>query len=120
MKQLRLISWMAAVASLAGAELGANQLTNQSGQTPERVSVSAQEPLRLTVPPWIEPTPKRFGVLTITQPERRGEIVQVSVPIGDLTIRAAHAIGQAQHRRAERKARKEVEQAIKDLLPAQR
>ena len=119
MKQLRLMLWTAVVA-LAGAELGANQPTNQSGQTPERLGVSAQQPLRLTTPLWIEPTPKRFGILTIKQPERRGEIVQVSVPIGDLTMRAAHALGQAQRRQAEQKARKEVEQAIKVLQASQR
>jgi len=120
MKPLHVMLWTAVVASLAGVALRASETANQSDQTRERLSVSAQEPLRLTIPPWIEPTPKRFGVLTIKQPERRGEIVQVSVPIGDLTMRATRAIGQAQHRRAEQKARKEVEQAIKVLQASQR
>src|SRR5262245_45475928 len=119
--KLQIMVSAAVIASLAGAELAASERQEPSGRAPERVSLVAPEPLRLTIPTWIEPTtPRRFGIVTFTQPERRGEIVQVSVPIGDLTMRAAHSIGQAQHRRAEQKARKEVEHAIKDLRPAQR
>ena len=50
----------------------------------------------------------------------RGEMVRVSVPVGELTMRAVHAIGRSQYRRAEEKARKEVEQALKDLQASQR
>src|SRR5262245_54223153 len=91
------------------------EAVSRRGQVPRELRVTAQEPLRLTIPAWIEPTPKRFGVVTFMPPDRPSEVVRVSVPIGQLTMRAAHAIGQAQYRRSEQKARKEVEQALKAL-----
>jgi hypothetical protein len=118
--KFRLMLLAAIVAALAGVELRANQRPNQSGQKPEQLTVAVQSPLRLTLPTWIEPTPKRFGVFTLLPSERRGEIVHVSMPIGELAMRAAHKIGQTQHRRAEQKARKEVQQAMKDFQASQR
>jgi hypothetical protein len=108
----------AIVALSAGAELRAGQRATSPSQAPRRLSVSAQEPLRLTIPAWIEPTPKRFGVVTLTPPER-SEMIHVSVPIGKFTMRAAHAMRQARYRRSEQKARKEVERALTHL-PTQR
>ena len=107
------------VALSAGAELRASQRATSPSQAARRLSVSAQEPLRLTVPAWIETTPKRFGVFTLTPPERRSEMIQVSVPIGEFTMRAAHAMRQAHYRRSEHRARKEVERALTHL-PTQR
>ena len=104
----------AIVALSAGAELRASQRATSPSQAPRGLSVGAQEPLRLTIPAWIEPTPKRVGVFTLTPPER-SEMIQVSVPIGEVTMRAAHAIRQAQYRRSEQKARKEVERALTHL-----
>lgn len=109
-----------AVAMLASVELHADQRPTQSTQTPEQLTVAAQQPLRLTIPVWTEPPPKRIGVFTLVPPEHRGEIVQVSMPVGNLAMRAARAIGQAQSRRAEQKARKEVAQALKDFQTSQR
>jgi hypothetical protein len=102
----------AIVALSAGVELRAGQPAISPSQAPRRLSVSAQEPLRLTIPAWIEPTPKRFGVFTLTPPERRSEMIQVSLPIGEFTMRAAHAMRQAQYRRSEQRARKEVARAL--------
>jgi hypothetical protein len=111
MKLRRVLGCAAFVVLLTDAESQAQQ----SSQKPEPVTVAAQTPLRVTLPIWVEPPPKRFGVFTLTQPDHRGEVVQVSVPIGDIAMRAARGIGQAQHRRAEQKARKEVEQVMKEL-----
>jgi len=102
----------AIVALSAGADLRAGHRATSPSQAPRGLSVSAQEPLRLTIPAWIEPTPKRFGVFTLTPPERRSEMIHVSVPIGELTMRAAHAVRQAQYRRSEQRARKAVERAL--------
>jgi hypothetical protein len=117
---LQLTLLTAIVVSSVGVDLRASQRPSQPGEPPEQLTVAAQRPLRLTIPVWIEPPPRRLGVFTIVPPERPGEVVRVAVPIGALTMRAAHAVGQAQQRRAERKARKEVEQALKDLQAAQR
>ena len=118
--KLQLLLLTAVLVSMAGVELRADQRPNQSSQTGEQLNVVAQGPLRLAIPTWIEPTPKRFGVFTIASPELPGEMVRVSVPVGELTMRAARAIGRSQYRRAEEKARKEVEQALKDLQASQR
>jgi len=112
--KLRLVLLAAVLVSMTGVELRADQRQNQAGQTPEQLTIAAQGPPRLTIPTWIEPPPKTFGVFTLVQPER-GEMVRVSVPVGELTMRAVRAIGQARYRRAEQKARKEVEQALKDF-----
>jgi hypothetical protein len=113
--KLRLVFLAAIAASMSGVPLQADQRPNQSSQTPEPLAVAAEGPRRLAIPTWIEPTPRKFGIFTIASPELPGEIVKVSVPVGELTMRAARAIGRAQYRRAEEKARKEVEQALKDF-----
>ena len=110
----------AAVAVLASVEAHADQRPSQAAPAPEQLTVAAPRPLRLTIPLWIEPPPKRIGVLTVVPPERRGEIIQLSMPVGDLAMRAVNAVGQLQHRRAEQKARKDVVQALKDFQAAQR
>jgi hypothetical protein len=119
------MKWMriflaAIVASMGGVELRADQRPNQSSPAPEQVTVAAQGPQPLTIPTWIAPPPKTFGIFTLAQPEQPGEIFRVSVPVGALVMRAAHAIGQARYRQAEAKARKEVEQALNKFLASQR
>jgi hypothetical protein len=110
---------VAVVIVLASVPLHADQRAAPSNPTPEQLAVATQQPLRLTIPLWTEPPPKRLGVLTIVPPEHRGEVIQMSLPVGDLTMRAARAIGQTQHRRAEQKARTDVAQALKDFQIAQ-
>lgn len=64
----RLMLLTVIVASLAGVELRADQRPNPSNQAPEQLTVVAPGPMRLTIPTWIEPPPKRFGVFTVAQP----------------------------------------------------
>jgi hypothetical protein len=118
MKLWRLL--LAAILASLAVDLRASQRPNQSNQTPEQLTVAAQRPLRLTIPVWVEPPPKRIGVFTVVPPERRGEMIQLSTPLGDLTMRAVRAVGQTQYRRAEQKARKEVSQALEDFQATQR
>lgn len=53
-------------------------------------------------------SPTRLGMFTLVPPDTKGEVVRVSVPIGELVSRAARAISDANHRRAERKADERV------------
>jgi hypothetical protein len=48
-------------------------------------------------------------------PETRGEVARVTVPIGEVAVRAARAVGDARQKRAERKAREEVQRAIEEF-----
>jgi hypothetical protein len=106
--------------SLFGAELSAEQAQNQSTIAPEQDVAAAREPLHLTIPAWVEPTPppKRWGIFTLEPPESHGEVVRLSVPIGALIMRPVRAAGRVQRRRAEASARREVAQAIEDFNAA--
>ena len=83
-----------------------------AGQTDPSVSnirAALESPQAIiNLPVWTEPTPTRLGMLTLLPPQTPGEVVRVSVPIGEITTRAIRAIGDAQRRRTERKAREEV------------
>src|SRR5262245_24304179 len=109
----------AAVAVLASVELHADQRPSPSTQTPEQLTVAAQQLLRLTIPVWTDPPPKRIGVFTLVPPERRGEMGHITMPAREPAMRAVRAVGQAQYRRSEQKARKEVAQALEGFQAAQ-
>ena len=74
-----------------------------------------QQRLTLSPSPWTEPTVRTFGMFTVVFPGSPGEIIKVSLPIGELTTRAARAVSSARHRRAERKAGEEVQRALRDF-----
>ena len=81
----------------------------------QRVRASLQNPpiqSKPFTPLWSEPGPKRIGILTLTAPQHPGEFVRVSLPVGDLVTRAVRGVGAAKHRRAERKAREEVQRVM--------
>jgi hypothetical protein len=60
----------------------------------------------------------RLGILTLAAPDTEGEIIKVVVPVGELTMRLARAVSSAQHRRAEKMARRAVERALRDFQAA--
>jgi hypothetical protein len=61
----------------------------------------------------------RLGIFTFHTPETQGEMVRVSIPVGELVMRAVRGIRAKQHRRAEEKARAEVIQTLADFFKAQ-
>ena len=90
----------------------------ESSSSLQRIRVSLQNPpvqSRLSTPLWGEPGRRRIGILTLIPPEHRGEMVRVSLPVGDLVTRAVRGIGAAKHRRAERKAREEVQRVMLEI-----
>ena len=95
----------------------------ESPSSLQRIRASLQNPptqSRLSTPLWGEPGPKRIGILTVVAPQLRGEIVRVSLPVGDLLTRAVRGVSAAKHRRAERKARAEVQRVIFEIEAQQR
>ena len=87
----------------------------ESSASLQRVRVGLQNPpiqSKPGIPLWSEPGRRKIGILTLTAPEHPGEIVRVSLPVGDLVTRAVRGVGAAKHRRAERKAREEVQRVI--------
>jgi hypothetical protein len=95
----------------ATAPVWAQQYDSSSLQ---RVRVALESPPA----PWLgatsfgEQLPKGIGMLTLQTPELPGEIVRVSLPIGDLVTRAIRGVGAANRRRAERKAGEEVQRVM--------
>jgi hypothetical protein len=80
----------------------------------ERINLSLQQPLPvLRVAARIESAaPKTIGIFTLVPPTQRGEMVRVSVPIGDLVSRAFKSAAAANRRRQEAAARRDVEAAL--------
>lgn len=94
---------------------GASLVAQERDRSLERISLALQQPI-LVVPSvgQVESTlPKTLGILTLVPPIRPGEIVRVSVPIGDLVSRAFRSVAGANQRRQESAARRRVEAALK-------
>jgi hypothetical protein len=47
--------------------------------------------------------PTRLGVFTLVPPHTNGEVLRLSIPVGEFATRAAHAISEARRHHAERK-----------------
>lgn len=65
-----------------------------------------------------QPNDVHLGALTFIHPDMAGQFVAVRVPIGDIVTHAAHSVAVVQHRRAERAAQQEVEQALSEFKKA--
>jgi hypothetical protein len=81
----------------------------------ERIRLALQQPL-----PSESTLPRSLGILTFVQPTKPGEIVRVSIPIGELVTKAYRGVAAANRRRQEAAARREVEAALKAFTEQQR
>ena len=87
-----------------------------------RVSLrSSEPPLLLGSIPLLVSSPEslRRGIFTLVPPDAPGEMIRVTVPVGELVSRAVRAIGRAQYRRAEQRAHTEVVRALSDFKAQQ-
>ena len=62
--------------------------------------------------------PIKFGIFSFVQPTLPGEMVRVSLPIGELVSRAFKGVAAARQRRQEAAARREVQAALKAFADA--
>ena len=81
----------------------------------ERISLALQQPL-----PFVRgageiesAVPKRLGIFTLVPPTKPGEMVRVSIPIGELVSRAFKGVAAANQRRQQAAARRKVEAQLK-------
>src|SRR5688572_5256957 len=83
----------------------------------ERISLALQEPLPiLRGSGQVESAmPKTLGVFTLVPPTGPGEIVRVSVPVGEFVSRAFKGVAAANQRRQEAVARRKVDAALQRL-----
>ena len=89
-------------------------LAQERDRSLERIRLVLQQPLPImpSAVPVEESLPKKLGIFTLVPPTGRGEMVRVSVPIGELVSRAFKSVAAANHRRQEAAARREVQAAL--------
>jgi hypothetical protein len=76
----------------------------------ERISLALQQPLPVlrNADPFESDAPRRLGIFTLVPPTAPGEIIRVSVPIGELVSRAFKGVVAANERRREAAAQRKV------------
>ena len=81
----------------------------------ERIRLALEQPLPglRGVGPVDGTAPKTLGIFTLIPPTVSGEMVRVSVPVGELVSRAFKGVAAANHRRQEAAARRTVAAALK-------
>ena len=83
----------------------------------ERISLALQQPIPIVrgVGEVESTLPKTLGIFTLVQPTRPGEIVRVSIPIGEFVTRAFRSVAVTNQRRQEAAARRKVAAELKWL-----
>ena len=81
----------------------------------ERIGLALQHPLPSVrgLGPVDSGAPKTFGIFTLLEPTGPGEVIRVSVPVGEFVSRAVKGVAAANHRRQEAAARRKVEAELK-------
>jgi hypothetical protein len=105
-----------AAAVLVSSVCSATVLAQERDRSLERIALALQQPAPIVwgvAPPVASPSPKKLGIFTLVPPVSRGELVRVSIPIGELVTRAFKSVAAANRRRREAAARREVEEALK-------
>jgi hypothetical protein len=89
-------------------------LAQERDRSLERISLALQQqlPIVRSVGPVETGVLKTFGIFTLVPPTGQGEMVRVSVPIGELVSRAFRAAAATNRRRQEAAARRKVEAAL--------
>jgi hypothetical protein len=103
-----------AVGLLVAVACSAPLLGQERDRSLERISLGLQQPLPVLrgADPVESAAPKTFGIFTLVPPTARGEMVRISVPIGELVSRAFKGAAAASRRRQEAAARRKVEAAL--------
>lgn len=98
---------------LVSVTCSAPLLGQERDRSLERISLALQQPLPVSsVDPVEGAAPTTFGIVTLVPPTLQGEMVRVSVPIGELVSRAFRGAAAANRRRQEAAARRKVEAAL--------
>lgn len=89
-------------------------LAQERDRSLERISLALQQPVAIVrgVSPVGSAAPRTIGIFTLVPPTGQGEMVRVSVPIGELVSRAFKDAAAASRRRQEAAARRKVEAAL--------
>ena len=107
-----LVVWVTCTAPLNGQE---------RDRSLERMRLALQQPAEIGrgVSPVETAVPKTFGMVTFVPPTLPGEMVRVTVPIGELVSRAFKGAAAANRRRQEAAARRTVEADLESFKEQQ-
>jgi len=111
--------WTWALAAMLAVT--APSLNAAEQQPPKELSAAMQAQPKLVIKPddlFPLTRPVRLGMFTVVPPQTDGEVIRLSVPVGALLSKAAHAISDANHRRAERQADERVRKDLEQFLAA--
>lgn len=82
-----------------------------------RIGLGLEQPLPTLRARLTDATTQRrtLGIFTMVPPERPGELVRISVPVGELVTRAFNGVAVANRRRHEAAARRQVAAALEEF-----
>jgi len=103
------------VASVCSAPL----LAQDRDRSLDRITLALQQPSLVVrdVAPVGMPT-TRLGIFTLLPPTSRGEMIRVSIPVGELVMRAFRGVTAATQRRQEAAARSRVQAELQNFTTA--
>src|SRR6187401_1885144 len=86
----------------------------------ERVSLALQQPSPIVrdVALVESSSPTKVGIFTLMPPTSRGEMIRVSIPVGELVMRAFRGAAAASQRRQEVAARRRVQAELQNFTTA--
>ena len=104
---------------LVSLVLPAPALAQERDRSLERIDLALQQPFSIVggTAPVDGAAPTKLWIFTFVQPVRRGEMVRVSIPIGELVTRAFRGVAAANQGRQEAAARRRVEAALREFNP---
>lgn len=110
-----------AAGMLASVACAAPLLAQPRDRSLARIDQALQRPVPIVsgLGPGEGSAPKTFGIFTLVPPSGRGEMVRVSVPIGELVSAAFKGAAAANRRRHEAAARRTVQAALDDFKARQ-
>jgi hypothetical protein len=84
----------------------------------ERIGLALQQPSPIVSGVAPGASPRQLGIFTLVPPASRGEMIRISIPIGELVTRAFRGVAGAHQRRQEAAARGRVEAALEAFARA--
>jgi hypothetical protein len=98
----------------------ASLLAQERDRSLERIGLALQQPSPIVrgVAPVDSASPRQLGIFTLVPPASRGEMIRISIPIGEFITRAVRGVAGANQRRQEAAARRRVEAALEAFARA--
>src|SRR5262249_13012452 len=106
------------VVLLTGSAAKAQEPASDPALRSVRAALLNPGSLVFTIPPAtpdLNPPPMKLGPLTVVTPQTPGEVGRISVPVGELVMRAVNATSRAWKQHQERVIRERVEREVQAI-----